>query len=289
MDVVSVLTLTHCCILCVCVRVLDCMCASHDRDNGTGGHKMCPSSLCNYLPIFSPSVAFIIPFRSHLEVGDCHCVTPPSLSLYRMKCRSPSTDLCLPAPNSLSPYLFPRNRRHLEIRIISISHLCSYLFSHWRGGGRGWVLLFDTDSRWHERLSLFLPAGLLHKDSYLRYSDIRIKQNDEEIKINLSTLKILANWHFYHRFLSILSTLPTNLTFCWHALGSNWCQQPYVHVKATFTTELSDSFSQSDVTFGQAKKKKMHIRPELRALADLTIASLPIMQLRVIHEEANPL
>jgi len=98
--------------VCVCVRLL------YDREKETGGDKMCPSSLCNYLPIFSPSVAFIIPFRSHLEVGDCHSVAPPSLNVCRMKCRSPPIDLCLPAPASLSSYLFPRNRRHLEIRII---------------------------------------------------------------------------------------------------------------------------------------------------------------------------
>lgn len=78
----------------VCVR------APHDRDKGAGGDKMWPSSLCNYLPIFSPSLAFIIPFRSHLGVGDCHSVAPPSLSVCRMKCRSPPTDLCLPAPAS---------------------------------------------------------------------------------------------------------------------------------------------------------------------------------------------
>lgn len=94
------------------------MCVLHDTEKGTGGDKMCPSSLCNYLPIFSPSVAFIIPFRSHLGVGDCHSVAPPSLNVRRMKCRSPPTDLCLPAPASLSAYLFPRNGRHLEIRII---------------------------------------------------------------------------------------------------------------------------------------------------------------------------
>lgn len=94
-------------LLCVCVRV--CVgvyvSVSCDRDKGTGGDKMCPSSLCNYLPIFSPSVAFIIPFRSHLGVGDCHSVAPPSLNVYRMKCRSPPTDLCLPAPASFSPPL----------------------------------------------------------------------------------------------------------------------------------------------------------------------------------------
>lgn len=94
------------------------VCVLCDKEKGTGGDKMCPSSLCNYLPIFSPSVAFIIPFRSHLGVGDCHSVAPPSLNVCRMKCRSPPIDLCLPAPASLSPYLFPRNRRHLEIRII---------------------------------------------------------------------------------------------------------------------------------------------------------------------------
>lgn len=116
----TVLTLTcHCsCIVCVCVCVGVYVCVSLDRDKGTGGDKMCPSSLCNYLPIFSPSVAFIIPFRSHLGVGDCHSVAPPSLNVCWMKCRSPPTDLCLPAPTSLSPHLFPRNGRHLEIRII---------------------------------------------------------------------------------------------------------------------------------------------------------------------------
>lgn len=103
---------------------------------------MFPSSLCNYLPIFSPSVAFIIPFRSHLRVGGCHSVAPPSLSVCRMKCRSPSIDLCLPAPASVSSYLFPRNRRRLAIRII-INQRSARLFMHlagqwwwwWWGGG----------------------------------------------------------------------------------------------------------------------------------------------------------
>lgn len=91
---------------------------------GGGGDKMWPSSLCNYLPIFSPSVAFIIPLRSHPGVGDCHSVAAPSLSARRMKCRSPPTDLCLPdrrPPLPWSPlalYLFPGNGRRLEIRII---------------------------------------------------------------------------------------------------------------------------------------------------------------------------
>ncbi|KAF0036408.1 hypothetical protein F2P81_011720 [Scophthalmus maximus] len=95
-------------------------------------------------------VAFIIPFRSHLEVGDCHSVAPPSLSVRRMKCRSPRTDLCLPAPASPAPYLFPRNGRHSEIRII-INQRSQQLFmrqlkrSQWR------VLLSDTDSRWHDK------------------------------------------------------------------------------------------------------------------------------------------
>ncbi len=117
---VFTLTCHCCCIMCVCL----CVCAKgyecvlHDREKGTGGDEMCPSSLCNYLPIFSPSAAFIIPFRSHLGVADCHSVAPPSLNVRWMKCRSPPIDLCLPAPASLSPYLFPRNRRHLEIRII---------------------------------------------------------------------------------------------------------------------------------------------------------------------------
>lgn len=107
-----------CVYVCVCVFAGVCVCLLYDREEETGGDKMCPSSLCNYLPIFSPSVAFIIPFRSHLGVGDCHSLAPPSLNVCRMKCRSPPIDLCLPAPASLSPYLFPRNRRHLEIRII---------------------------------------------------------------------------------------------------------------------------------------------------------------------------
>ena len=94
------------------------LCVLYDGKEETEGDEMCPSSLCNYLPIFSPSVAFIIPFRSHLEVRDCHSLAPPSLSVYRMKCRSPPVDLCLPAPASLPSYLSPRNRRHSEIRII---------------------------------------------------------------------------------------------------------------------------------------------------------------------------
>lgn len=91
---------------------------------GEGGDKMWPSSLCNYLPIFSPSVAFIIPLRSHPGVGDCHSVAAPSLSVCRMKCRSPPTDLCLPDRHPPLPripptlYLFPGNGRRLEIRII---------------------------------------------------------------------------------------------------------------------------------------------------------------------------
>lgn len=86
--------------VCVCVHAR----MSHNKEKGTAGDKMCPSSLCNYLPIFSPSVAIIIPFRSHLGVGDCHSVAPPSLNVCRMKCRSPPIDLCLPAPTSLSPF-----------------------------------------------------------------------------------------------------------------------------------------------------------------------------------------
>lgn len=126
------------------------MCVLYNGEKETAGDKMWPSGLCNYLPIFSPSVAFIIPFRSHLEVGDCHSVAPPSLSVRRMKCRSPRTDLCLPAPASPAPYLFPRNGRHSEIRII-INQRSQQLFmrqlkrSQWR------VLLSDTDSRWHDK------------------------------------------------------------------------------------------------------------------------------------------
>lgn len=126
-----------------------CLCVSCDRDKGTGGDKMCPSSLCNYLPIFSPSVAFIIPFRSHLGVGDCHSVAPPSLNVYRMKCRSPPTDLCLPAPAipphpHPHPYLFPRNGRHLEIRII-INQRSLQLFMQSQGWTRRMGVAF-----WHQ-------------------------------------------------------------------------------------------------------------------------------------------
>lgn len=101
--------------VCVCVYAGVGVIWHRERDMR---HKMCPSGLCNYLPIFSLSVVFIIPFRSHLRVGGCHSVAPPSLSMSLMKCRSPSIDLCLPAPASVSSYLFPRNKRHLEIRII---------------------------------------------------------------------------------------------------------------------------------------------------------------------------
>lgn len=83
--------------------LLLCACVLYDREKETRVDKMCPSSLCNYVPIFSPSVAFIIPLRSHLGVGDCHTLAPPSLNVCRMKCRSPPIDLCLPAPASLSP------------------------------------------------------------------------------------------------------------------------------------------------------------------------------------------
>lgn len=120
------------------------------------GDKMCPSSLCNYLPIFSLSVAFIIPFRSHLGVGDCHSVAPPSLSACWMKCRSPPTDLCLPAPAPLSPYLFPRNRRHLEIRVI-INPWSLQLFMQWKRGGSG-LVFFDTVKMIHPLL--FLPTSV---------------------------------------------------------------------------------------------------------------------------------
>ena len=34
-----------------------------------------PSGLCNYLPIFSPSLGFIFSLRSHPEVRDCHSAT----------------------------------------------------------------------------------------------------------------------------------------------------------------------------------------------------------------------
>lgn len=114
-----------------------CMCLLYHRENETRVDKMHPSSLCNYLPIFSPSVAFIIPFRSHLRVGDCHTAAPPSLKVCRMKCRSLSIDLCLTAPAFLSPYLFPRNTRHLEIRIIiNQRSLQLFMQSLWR---RQWM------------------------------------------------------------------------------------------------------------------------------------------------------
>lgn len=89
--------------VCVCARMPARARVLYDREKETRVDKMCPSSLCNYVPIFSPSVAFIIPLRSHLGVGDCHTLAPPSLNVCRMKCRSPPIDLCLPAPASLSP------------------------------------------------------------------------------------------------------------------------------------------------------------------------------------------
>lgn len=98
------------------ISLLLCLCTVlFHRENETRVDKTCPCSLCNYLPIFLPSVAFIIPFRSHLGVGDCHRVAPPSLKVCRMKCRSPPIDLYLPA--FLFSFLFPCNKRHLEIRI----------------------------------------------------------------------------------------------------------------------------------------------------------------------------
>lgn len=126
-QVISVPTCGCCCshglgsvveLICMCMCLCVCWRRCYMTERRDLGDKMCSSSLCNYLPIFPPSVAFIIPFRSHLRVGGCHSVAPPSLRVCRMKCRSPSIDLCHTAPASVSPYLFPRNKRHLEIRII---------------------------------------------------------------------------------------------------------------------------------------------------------------------------
>lgn len=134
--------------VCVCVFLCMCLCAMWRRERDRGGDRMCPSSPCNYLPIFSPSVAFIIPLRSHLGVRVCHSVAPLSFSVCRMKCRRPHIDLCLPAPTSFSPYLFPRNRRHWEISVI-INQQSQQLFIQ-PLKERRWVLLSDTDSRWQD-------------------------------------------------------------------------------------------------------------------------------------------
>lgn len=115
------------CFLCTDVCVL------YYREKDTRADEMCPCSLCNYLPIFCTSVAFIFPLRSHLGVGDCHTVALPPLKACWMKCRSPLIDLCLPVPTSLSLYLCACNRNHLEISII-ISQLSLQLFMQpmWR-------------------------------------------------------------------------------------------------------------------------------------------------------------
>lgn len=114
-------------------------CVLYDKEKETRGDEMCPSSLCNYLPIFSASVAFIIPFRSHLGVGDADSVAPLSLSVCCVKCRSPPIDLCLTTCHQ--PYLFPRNGRHLEIRIIINQRPQRLFMLPLRAGGWGFFVL----------------------------------------------------------------------------------------------------------------------------------------------------